>query len=146
MKKFLAGVILLAICTLVLSAADMRLTADDAVAMAQKNNISLKQADISFNALKRQRWTSFGGIIPSVTGSFTYRSPNEKPVAPLAYDSTLTAGVNVSWTVTPMMVTSIFQAKLSYEAGEINYEQASRSIELSVRQLFANLLYQSAYA
>ncbi|MBQ5780323.1 MAG: TolC family protein [Spirochaetaceae bacterium] len=146
MKKFFAGIIFLAFCSLVLPATDMRLTATDAVQMALENNISLKQAQISFNSLKRQKWTSYGGLIPSVNGSFTIHSPNEKPVAPLAYDYTLSAGVNISWTITPMMFTNIFQAKLSYDSGEISYEQATRSIELSVRQLFANLLYQSAYA
>lgn len=146
MKRFFAGIVFLAFSSLVLPAVDMRLTVDEAVEMARENNISLKQANISFNSLKRQKWTSYGGLIPSVTGSFTYHSPNEKPVAPLAYDSTLSGGVNISWTITPMMFTNIFQAKLSYDSGEISYEQATRSIELSVRQLFANLLYQAAYA
>ena len=61
-----------------LSAVDLRLTADEAVKMAMSNNLSIKQADVSFKGLKVQKITSFGGLMPSLSGNFSFSSPAVK--------------------------------------------------------------------
>ena len=123
------------------------ITLDEAVVLAADNNISLKQQRISLDLLKKQKASSWNGASPSFSLSGTYggnvAGSNEAWAEgnQNSSDPTLSASASVRINLAPSLYTSIQNAKLAYEAGELSYESLMRTIEKSVRSSFYNLLY-----
>ncbi|MBR1638380.1 MAG: TolC family protein [Treponema sp.] len=124
-----------------------KITVDDAVILAADNNISLKQQKLSLDFLKKQKNASWNSASPSLTLSASYggsqTGTNEawSKGEQNKNDPALSATASVNIRLSPSLATSIRSARLSYEAGEISYESMVRSIELSVRKSFYNLIY-----
>lgn len=117
------------------------LTIEQAVELALQQNTSLEQSKITLDALKRANSHSWNSISPSLSLSGTYSQPNDTS----SYDWRLSGSAGVSLSFSAGLFTSIKTAKLNYENGLISYEEACRSIELSVRTSFYSLLYEQEY-
>lgn len=126
-----------------------KLTVDDAVNMAIKNNISVKQSKLSLDMLEKQDKYSWNSISPSlsasggISGGASNIDPTTRQLSDKFYDNgfSWSASASLNLRFTPALFTSIKAARLSYEAGEASYESTKRSIELSVRKSFYSLLY-----
>ena len=119
--------------------APLSLTIQDAVDLALKNNVQIKQSKIQLDAAKRTKKSSWNSVSPSLTASGGLSKSNKN------FNENYTAYVqgSVSVTLSTNLYTNIKDAALKYQAGEISYETACRSVELSVRTAFYNLLYQT---
>lgn len=112
------------------------LTSEDAVQRAVKENISLKQKAITLNAAKRSSTYSWNGASPTVSASAGYSKANA------ADDGSVYVGGSVRFSLSPSLLTTIKGARLNYENGQLTYDAAVRSIELSVRKSYNSLLYE----
>ena len=121
------------------SAQPLSLTIQDAVDLALKNNVQIKQSKIQLDAAKRSKNTSWNSASPSLTASGGLSKSNRD--FPENYSAYVQGSVNV--TLSTNLYTDIKNAALKYQAGQISYETACRSVELKVRNAFYNLLYQA---
>ncbi len=112
------------------------LTIEDAVNLANQNNITIKTSQGSLNLLKAKNTFSWNSVSPSVSvkGSFMDDFENDS----MTYGITGT----VSMALSTNLISSINGAKIAYESGKLTYEQTCRKIELSVRTSFYALLYE----
>ncbi len=115
----------------------LRLTVQESVAQALENNISIKRQEITLDAAKRENKTSWNSVSPSLSLSGSYGKSNRD------FDKNYSASItgSISATLSTNLYTDIKGAKLKYEKGELDYENAKRSVELSVRKTFYNLLF-----
>lgn len=140
MKKSILILATVFFCTSVLPASEsaeesLRLTVDEAVKMALENNVSVKSSQLSLKLKSKQKATSWNSASPTASLSANYNNDLEKK----SYSYGFTGSVNLN--LTPSLFTSIKNAVINYEAGELSYEDTLRSVELNVRKSFYNLLY-----
>ena len=119
------------------------LTVDDAVELAKKNNISIERAQITLDAAARDKAHSWNSLSPtaSVTGSSSI------PVDALSdndagYTASFGVSATVSLSLSANLYTSMNSAKIAYESGKLTFDEAVKSVELSVREAFYTLLYE----
>lgn len=113
------------------------LSVEDAVRYASSNNVSIQQQKIVLEQAEKTKDSAWGVVIPSVNLGGNLSMPYLEENTDYAMSWT----GSVSLTLTPSLYSAIKAAILQYENGELNYEQALRRIELSVRQSFYGLLY-----
>lgn len=118
------------------------LTIEDAVNLANQNNITIKTSQGSLNLLKAKNTFSWNSVSPSfgLSGSFVpdledWANPDDN-----IYTFGLTGSVNL--TLKTNLYSDIKGAKIAYESGKLSYEQTCRKIELNVRTAFYGLLYE----
>lgn len=119
--------------------APLSLTIQDAVDLALKNNVQIKQSKIQLEAAERAKRNSWNSASPSLTASGGLSKANKN----FAENYTAYVQGSVSVTLSTNLYTDIRNAALKYQAGEISYESACRAVELSARNAFYNLLYQT---
>ncbi len=117
------------------------LTVDDAVDFAIKGNLSLKQSQLSLDQAKRASDNSWNSLIPSIRGSASYSND----LSSSSTGQSVSVGASANFSLTPSIYTSIQNALLSYQQQEITYDEAKRTVELSVRKAYYSLLYQKSY-
>lgn len=118
-----------------------QLTVEDAVILATDNNVTLKRQKLNLELLEKKKNTSWNSASPSLSGTGSYsHSFKEATITNPATDS-LSGTVSVSMALTPALFSSIKTASLNYENGKSSYEEAVRSIELSVRKLYYSLIF-----
>jgi len=117
-----------------------KLTVDDAVMLAADNNISLQRQKISLELLEEKDKFSWNSVSPSIRAAGSYSLPFSD-----TSNWTMTGQVSVSVGLSPSLYTSIKAAKMNYEQGIVSYETAVRTVELSVRKAFYNILYTQEY-
>lgn len=134
------------------------LTAEDAVQLALKNNITIKQSQMDLEMAKLKNKYSWSSVSPSFSLSTGISGQKagllnapDGPVIPGSRGQSTFADADptLSWSLsggitfnfTTSIATNVKAAKLSYEAGEISFETAKRNIELSIRKTFYSLLY-----
>lgn len=122
--------------------AQTALTADSAVELALRNNLSLQRTKISTDAKKRASDRAWNALIPTVTASGSVARQNEATVGNPEWTPGYSVGATLK--LSPSVVAAIEQARLEYESGALTYEQARRSLELAVRKAFNQLLLFSA--
>lgn len=140
-RKTGIGILLILLVTAAVGAEEKVLTIDDAVKYALENNISLQESKITFQALKRTKDFSWNSVSPTLTGTTGYTRPNEKTT--YEYEGYIEG--TVTFALTPALYSTMRAALLNYENGRITYDEAVRSIELSVRTAFYDLLYEKVY-
>lgn len=141
-KTQLALFLIFSISLFALNAQDKSIiTVDDAVSKALENNITIKQNQIKLDSSKRTYDHIWSAITPSVSVGAGLQKTNKD------FDENYTAYIqgSVSLSLSPALYSGIKIAKLNYEAGQISYETAVRTIELNVRTAFYGLLYQEEY-
>lgn len=124
----------------------LKLSVDDAVKLAIENNVSVERSEITLNGLKRSKNHSWNSVSPSVSLGATAGIPIDGLSDNKSnYDAQYGISATVSLSLSANLYTQIQTAKINYEIGEINFSDAIRSIELSVRQSFNGLLYEREY-
>lgn len=117
----------------------IELSLEDAVKSALKNNVSVKQSEISLDAKKRESDYSWNSISPSISGTGRY----SKNIPGTSDDkASLSAGISLSATLSPSVYTSAKNAELSYSQQQLSYQNDLRSVELNVRKNYYSLLYK----
>ncbi|MCK9171536.1 MAG: TolC family protein [Treponema sp.] len=139
-RKITTTVLTVLLLSAAVSAEQKVLTLNDAVKYASENNLSLQQSRITLDGLKRTKDYSWNSVSPSVTAGGTIAVPNDQTNSSYNYSESITG--TLSLTLTPSLYTSMKTAYLNYENGKITYDEAVRSIELSVRKTFYGLLYE----
>ena len=114
----------------------MNLTVDDAVNLALENNVSIKTSELSLKLKKRQKNSSWNSVSPTASVNGTFTDDFERDTYSTGVSGTVSIGLS------PSIYSSVKSAVLAYEAGELSYESTLRSVELSVRKSFYNLLYE----
>ena len=119
------------------------LSVDEAVELAKKNNISIAREQITLSAAARANSHSWNSISPTASVS----ASSSIPVDSLSdEESKYTASYGISATVSlslsANLFTSIHGAKINYESGKLSFDDAVKSVELSVREAFYGLLYE----
>lgn len=126
----------------------LSLTVNDAVEIALANNLTVKQEEMNLALLEKKDKYSWNSVSPSLSLSGGVNGSKAGTVkdGPASFSkadnstSWSTSG-SISFSFTPALGTSIKEAKLAYEAGQMSYEKTKKSIELSVRKTFYSLLY-----
>lgn len=118
------------------------LTADVAVELAREGNIDIKKNQITLDALKRTKNTSWNSASPtlSLTGSMAFPNPNTTAHDNYTYSTSISGRVDIK--LAASLYTSIKGTKLDYENGLITFSEAERTVELAVRKAFYGLLYE----
>lgn len=114
------------------------ITIEKAVTLAMQNNLQVRQAERSLAALERTDKYSWNSVSPSINGTANMSIPLMESMGSKTVSYSI--GASMSLRFTPSLFTTIKNAKLQLEQGEITYEDALRSVELNVRKIFYSLL------
>lgn len=119
------------------------LSVDEAVEMAKKNNVSLARGKITLDAAARAKAHSWNSVSPSASVS----ASSSIPVDSLSdteskYTASYGVSASVSVSLSGNLFTSMNAAKIAYESGKLTFDDAVKSVELSVREAFYGLLYE----
>jgi len=137
-----------------------RLTPDEAVDMALKNNLSLESARTNLGTKKRASQYSWNQFIPSVTIAGTLAGDNEKstvtglmpaaPVSPSGFSVMpfsveapqwhIVGSIQASLNISAAMIENMNRLRIDYEGGLITYEKAKAQLERDVRKAYHNML------
>ncbi len=129
-----------------------RLTVEDAVAIALRNNLELSSEELTLEKRRRTRDTAWNRFIPTVSAGTTLARPNETPSAIVGFDP-FGQPVEVegpAWNISGELAATlnlnlgsiygIRAARFDYEAGLIDIVDARNRIERDVRKAFFGLL------
>lgn len=144
MKKFLSC-LFVSLAGLSLFAAEnpRLLTIDDAVKLALENNISIERNQITLRGLERAKNHSWNSVSPSLSVGASAGVPIDSlSDSESKYSAKIDLSASLSVSLTANLYTSVQAAKLNYELGKLSFDDAVRSVELSVRQTFYGLLYE----
>ena len=119
------------------------LSVDEAVEYTKKNNISVARAQITLDAAARAKNHSWNSVSPTATVGAT----SSVPVDALSdsksdYKANLGLTATLSLSLSANLYTSMQSAKINYESGKLTFDDAVKSVELSVREAFYGLLYE----
>ena len=172
MKKHLLLLMLLLgvlLCGPLFAQEPVRLSPDEAVDMAIKNNLSLESARVTSDGKKRASDYSWNQFIPSVTIAGSLIMDNEKTtvsglapvdiaavmpgfgipsntlygVAPYSVDAPqwhIAGSVQVALTISIAMFENMHRLRLDYEGGMVSYEKAKAQLERDVRKAYNSML------
>ena len=138
-KKLLTVVVLIVCLTGTLFARDLSL--DDAVSIALKENLQIKNAQVDLRMSDVAYIYSYNTLLPTANATATFTQQNEvsgSPNRPVAF----TYGISGSWTFNPAMITSIRIAYQNYKNGQITYSQACDQMKQNIRKLYFALVLQ----
>ena len=131
-----------------LGAESMTLTVDEAVELAIRQNLGLKQSGIALQTTERAKNTAWNSFLPSMaastgfsaaSGIFEFGNGSTQSLGdPGALD--VTAGLNLSLPINLAVGTGIKNLVANYAAGQISYEEAQKTLERDVRKQFYLLL------
>lgn len=113
-----------------------KLSLEDAVSLSLENNATIKQQAIDLKLLKEKNNYSWNNVFPTITVSGSYNTNFMDPVS-----STYSLSGALNLRLAPSLYTTMKAAKINYEKGLSDYNSTLRSVELSVRKGFLNLLY-----
>ena len=115
------------------------LTIDDAVNLALKNNIEIKQSSMDLELLETKNKYSWNSVSPSIsaTGGFNGSTPLDGGDTSFSYS----LGASLRLSLTPTLRTAMKKALLDYQSGKATLEATKRKIELNVRKTFYSLIY-----
>jgi len=141
----------------------IRLSIDEAVEYALKNNRTLKSNDIDLEMKTRASKYSWNVFLPTVQASGTMSRTSEyspstadiiasalsggKVSVPSDFDkeedrwSTI-GSISASWNFTPAYIAKIKVAKAQYEAGKVSWEQSQNETLMNIKKIYYGLLLQ----
>lgn len=120
------------------------LSADEAVEIALKNNVSVKENEISLAAALRAKNHSWNSVSPSLSAGASAAIPVDALCGgeqSSDYGAAFGVSAALSVNLSANLFTSIQGAKISYEESKISFDEALRKIELSVRKAYYELIY-----
>jgi outer membrane protein TolC len=138
----------------------VRLSPDEAVERAVKNNLGLESARVTASAKKRASDLSWNQFIPNVTVGGSLILDNEKAkvtgmipvpipslpiygVVPYSVEASqwhVAASIQASLTISIAMFENMNRLKLDYQSGMIAYEKAKLQLERDVRKAYNSML------
>ncbi len=139
--QFAAIAAIAALCAVELGAQEA-ITMAKAVELAAANNLSLQRSKLNADAKKRAADRAWNSLLPTAKATGTLYRSNEATVGDPEW--TPSVGLGLSLTLSPSIVSGIDEAKADYESGLITYEQANRSLELTIRKSFNQVLLYKA--
>ena len=121
----------------------LSLAIEDAVELAKKNNVSVARAQITLDAAARAKNHSWNSISPTASVGAT----SSLPIDALSdndagYTANMALSATLSISLSANLYTSMQSAKINYESGKLTFDDAVKSVELSVREAFYGLLYE----
>ena len=121
----------------------LRLSVDDSVELAKKNNVSIAREKITLAAALRSKNHSWNSVSPSASVSASSSLPIDA-LSDSKSDYTANFGLSATLSVSlsTNLYTSMKSACLAYESGRLSFEDAVRAVELGVREAFYTLLYE----
>lgn len=121
------------------------LTVEDAVALALKNNLKVKQSEMDLEILELKNKYSWNSVSPSISLNGGYNGSTGGTLKNFsdthASTNSWSVSGSISLTLTPALATTMKAAQLSYDSGVMTLETAKRTIELAVRKTFYSLVY-----
>ncbi len=154
MKRGSISILLLTLICTFSFAETMTITADNAVALALENNLSLQSEGINLNIRERGKDTAWNAFIPSLSASAGVVN-----TGPLFSDSSsimnqatyqterdwvVTGGFSAALPINAALGTGIRQTRIDYEAGLLSYEDARKQLNLNVRKTYFSLIALAA--
>ena len=112
------------------------LSIEEAVELANNNNLSIKIQENTLKNLKIKNRYSWNSMSPTASVSATYANDLENETDSFGVSGTVNIGLSSN------LFTSIKEAKLNLQKGLLTYEDAVRSVELTVRKSFYQILYE----
>ena len=112
------------------------LTLEDAVRSAAENNVQVKTQALTLNTLEKSNTFSWNSVSPTANVKGSLAEDFDAGTTSLSVTGTLNVALSAN------LYTQIRAAKLSYERGQMTYEQTCRLIEKEVRTAFYHLLYE----
>mgnify|MGYP002855840931 CR=1 FL=1 len=143
----------------------IRLSIDEAVEYALKNNRTLKSNDIDLEMKTRASKYSWNVFLPTVQASGTMSRATEFSPSTAAqsqifnkltqgaypimtdYDSeedrwSTIGSISASWNFTPAYIAKIKVAKAQYEAGKVSWEESQNETLMNIKKIYYGLLLQ----
>jgi len=145
----------------------LKLSPDDAVNLALKNNLSLESSRTSLSTKKRASALSWNQFIPNITVAGILSMDNEVntvtgmvpvdlssvmstippdtlyAVRPYSVDAPqwhIAANIQMSLTISAAMFENIKRLRIDYEGGLLSYEKAKSQLERDVRKAYHSIL------
>jgi outer membrane protein TolC len=119
-----------------------KLSPDEAVELALKNNLDLERARISADTKKRASDFSWNQFIPTTSVQGMVNRLNEEPANPLLGTQWAAQGqLSLDLAINLAMFEKVKQLRLDYENGLLSYEQARAETEKAVRQTYYEAIY-----
>jgi len=139
----------------------LRISSNQAVDMAIKNNLSLESARVSSTTKKRASDLSWNQFVPGVTVAGSLIRDNEKSivsgmlpveipgfspihgVVPYSAEAPqwhVAGSIQASLTISAAMFENMNRLRLDYQAGMIGYAKAKTQLERDVRKAYNNML------
>lgn len=144
MRKRLTLLLLAALALTPLSA--IEITVDDAMQLAEENNISIKSADIDIAASTRVEKNAYFSLLPTINGAVSLSRQNQVPTAMAAIqkDTTfaMSFSLSLSYNFNPAMVTSLKVNPINTEISRLEKEAIIEETRANVKKLFYGLLLQ----
>jgi len=135
------------------SGAQKKVTVEEAVNLAMENNISLASSAIDVRMKQRDNQYAWNVFVPNVqaTGTLARTNMTEK-VNPMMPTTTVALEENERWSaigglsiglnLNLALFDGLKATRQAYEAGQLQYEQARKQTETSVRKAFYGILVQ----
>ncbi|GHV95519.1 hypothetical protein AGMMS50293_18390 [Spirochaetia bacterium] len=135
-----------------------RLSPDEAVSLAIKNNLSLESARVTSGTKKRASDLSWNQFIPSVTVAGSLLRDNEKtearemdlsslgfpgmkfPISQAQPQWHIAGNIQASLNINIAMFENMKRLRLDYEGGLVSYEKAKAQLERDVRKSYYSML------
>ncbi len=152
MRKLLLLSILTSALT-ALSAESLELNAQNAVALALENNLTIQGSALDLNQSKRSRDAAWNAFLPDMSASaglensgtlFADPDPTVMNPDPTERNWTVTGGLSASLGLNPGLATGIRQLKLDYESGVLSYDDARKQMKRDVLKQYFNLIATEA--
>lgn len=139
--------------------APQKISPDEAVELAIKNNLGLESERISLNTKKRKSDHVWNQFLPSVSASGTLNRANEESKGmtlpfPPALGGPVTMGASPQWAVVGnlsatldfsfALIEGIRSVRLDYETGQLTFEKARLQMERDVRKSYNQILLLEA--
>jgi outer membrane protein TolC len=123
-------------------------TADQAVSMALKNNLSLQSGAITLDTKKRKSDLVWNQFLPTLSAQGTLRRQNEEPKAtsmgpitiPASPQWSMSANFSASLTLSAALGAGIQAIRRDYQTGILAYDKARIQMERDVRKSYNNML------
>ncbi|TFG61090.1 MAG: TolC family protein [Spirochaetales bacterium] len=123
-------------------AEDIEVSAESAVELALKNNLSLSSEVLAVGQKKRTQDTVWSYFLPAVSVNASLFRPNQSPMGlpddPITWS--LSAGFTATLALNAQLFAGIQSSILAYQAGTIKLEQAKKALEKDVQKAFYNIL------
>ncbi|GHU29695.1 hypothetical protein FACS1894172_01360 [Spirochaetia bacterium] len=122
-----------------------KISADEAVQLAIRNNLSLTSTRIDTGIKQRKQQFAWNSFIPTVQANGTLSRPNEATafmpgVDPGSPQWTLSGSLQFTLNLNVALFEAMKTLRLDYQGGVISYEKAKAQLERDIRKAYYNMI------